>query len=1300
MGEHLAWDIHDAALLLETYFLIEKNPASKMAHLSKLSNVLRKRAIQMGFQINENYRNFAALNYQYNKLRYLMTGGRFGYPGPIPLILTKVVSMYNSSPDQYKSILEDMHEESDRTSEANEKHVEGIQKEFKNVKDKILCIPEAYRNLPIQCLKLSKKTSNYFYKNNVYTIHELVSKLPNLLESGISQDCSREVFKCLYSFLDKYSAKKEPSNTIKDSDTGNSPNPSMEKFTSVNAHDKECESASDTSALDTGETNEKEEAEKDIGIYDHRIASCSSIEEKKNSYSKIKDSNTSKNITSSEHTENVLSNDRKPFYLEDSITLLPLPNHLINSLLRMGIHTIGQFLHLSEKQISGIHGVGVITLAKTIRVQKNLVDVQGRNPLSNTSIGSIQNKNLDEKIHLTTNKLLTFDNKLDILAEVQLVSRCHLEDSIEVLPLSVRLANILHRNDIHTINQFLSVPLHQYQGMRNMGGKSLAEVAYYQRLLSNKKDFLTKKGDKQSSIVQKLIDELRGNPISVTTAVIGLPISDLVKHVFELNSVQNVGDLIRQPLSFWTEAKECNEQTIFDIITIRKACIWILKQNSLLKDVLIKFMGSLLGNKLLNSIPPYLGQEEQITYIWENKLFLSYVRRYVLQFIQDNEGVCGEDVGKSIPEILYRKKYFEGILTNLLSEHAISSRNGLLYVYYPSIIDYIESITDIKIQKILQSKLRGDTLEKIGNDLGVTRERVRQILNKALSKRPKLEDDRYLSLWEKYPSITDNDFEAIFGWTPERLRYFHMVSKAHSQTYDKLGKKRSRSEELQEMESQFSDNIEVRNKIHALMKRSGAYFLIHGKKVQRDRPGLIHYVVQEYCQKSTTFRDFQNVYNGVLKEIGFDNDENYTLNGRVTINHLANADFVLWSWGKRFRYYDINDIDVEAFLDAINLFEYVDLEISALRIYRSCPDVMQEYDIRDEYELHNLLKKIWDANQLNQSLDSHHKLIFGRMPILTFGQGDRDKQVIGLLQDNSPIDRADLASRYEEIYGVRAGSVAANYFVCIEQYRAGSTYSMQWKKLPEEEVGVMKSQLTGDFYFVSEIRDKLLENFPDEKVWSINGHTLRQLGFLPYQDYVVSNRYKGTIDYFRKLLQQDVADLRDKHYLYNYGTFYAELTREKKAFKIVEVEPMVYYSSQHIGSLGIHVEDFSKFWQGVSGFVKDGAFFTVHSLRHSGFTLPWENLKLSEWFYSSILFEDKVDFVVSRYGKHRLFRKSSEPFSLADFISYVADKMGGHVEFHELIRKIQADYGFCPQKEKMKLVIRENVDLSDKVEVY
>lgn len=80
--------------------------------------------------------------------------------------------------------------------------------------------------------------------------------------------------------------------------------------------------------------------------------------------------------------------------------------------------------------------------------------------------------------------------------------------------------------------------------------------------------------------------------------------------------------------------------------------------------------------------------------------------------------------------------------------------------------------------------------------------------------------------------------------------------------------------------------------------------------------------------------------------------------------------------------------------------------------------------------------------------------------------------------------------------------------------------------------------------------------------------------------------------------------------------------------------------------------------------------------------------------------EDEGDFVTRRFGRHRLFRKSTTPFSLADFISYVADKLGGHTEFHKLIHKIQTDYGFCPQKEKIKQIIRENVDLSEKVEVY
>lgn len=34
------------------------------------------------------------------------------------------------------------------------------------------------------------------------------------------------------------------------------------------------------------------------------------------------------------------------------------------------------------------------------------------------------------------------------------------------------------------------------------------------------------------------------------------------------------------------------------------------------------------------------------------------------------------------------------------------------------------------------------------------------------------------------------------------------------------------------------------------------------------------------------------------------------------------------------------------------------MEITSLKLFRDYPDLMREYDIRDEYELHNLLKKL------------------------------------------------------------------------------------------------------------------------------------------------------------------------------------------------------------------------------------------------------------------------------------------------------------------------------------------------------
>lgn len=59
----------------------------------------------------------------------------------------------------------------------------------------------------------------------------------------------------------------------------------------------------------------------------------------------------------------------------------------------------------------------------------------------------------------------------------------------------------------------------------------------------------------------------------------------------------------------------------------------------------------------------------------------------------------------------------------------------------------------------------------------------------------------------------------------------------------------------------------------------------------------------------------------------------------------------------------------------LDLEQYEGLDISALMLLRSEPELMREFDIRDEYELHNLLKKT-AAGRIRG-------LSFGRMPMLS-----------------------------------------------------------------------------------------------------------------------------------------------------------------------------------------------------------------------------------------------------------------------------------------------------------------------------
>lgn len=103
--KRVIWDEEEAALLVDTYRRIQATPSQKNELLHQLSDVLRKRAVSKGLEINERFRNFNGMKLQYELLRYLMTDGEQGLSENIAKTIAEVAELYRSELEKFNKIL-------------------------------------------------------------------------------------------------------------------------------------------------------------------------------------------------------------------------------------------------------------------------------------------------------------------------------------------------------------------------------------------------------------------------------------------------------------------------------------------------------------------------------------------------------------------------------------------------------------------------------------------------------------------------------------------------------------------------------------------------------------------------------------------------------------------------------------------------------------------------------------------------------------------------------------------------------------------------------------------------------------------------------------------------------------------------------------------------------------------------------------------------------------------------------------------------------------------------------------------
>lgn len=415
--------------------------------------------------------------------------------------------------------------------------------------------------------------------------------------------------------------------------------------------------------------------------------------------------------------------------------------------------------------------------------------------------------------------------------------------------------------------------------------------------------------------------------------------------------------------------------------------------------------------------------------IYSSECFRAKIKQMVLEHIDlNNNQSCLSVLQNTLPQCLSNTELFHELLQEMESEELIAFDNEFVCRKYPGLLECINQIENEADRNLLIARLNGKTLDEIGREFNLSQQRVRIKIKRLLHKIPTVEEDKYRYIIKNY-DISLEDFQLAFE--VPKTTYYYLY-----ETYYPEHKKRDGNDagikDIRDILNDENIPYKMRKQAEKIVLKN--FVLVNGRYVKKRKTVLIKHFIKTFCFEETKLDDFVRLYHNWLAELGVFGDDKLSLDHHGVKNFLFKSEFVLCSLGNTFRYYDIAAYDFSELLEVLNLNSYVNLEISTLKLFRDYKELMIRFDIRNEYELHNLLKKIMPQDNGN--------IKFGRTPNIEIGTVDRKKQLCTFLLSHSPITVEDAANKYEETFGVKGATLIADYLPLVGGYLHNGVYCL------------------------------------------------------------------------------------------------------------------------------------------------------------------------------------------------------------------------------------------------------------------
>lgn len=617
-------------------------------------------------------------------------------------------------------------------------------------------------------------------------------------------------------------------------------------------------------------------------------------------------------------------------------------------------------------------------------------------------------------------------------------------------------------------------------------------------------------------------------------------------------------------------------------------------------------------------------------------------------------------------------KFVQSILAELRSINYIKYNDWGVKRNYPKLMDYL--LEDFKDKEIFIKRLQGQTLFQLANDYQYSRQGVRNIEIRVIKRLPNFEEDlRYRSDFEKYDFPQDlfcNLFE-------EPIEVFNYLNAKYNK-----GNKGNKSILEDIFNSKYT---ELQRRI--ILRYYNRLINKQGEIKEISKMNIFEEVVAKYAFDTVTDAEILEKFNEYIIK---NNLPNSYLSVESSLRGISDrCQNIIRGKGNTYRYYDF-DVVTNNLIDNLKMQLELDPGVYSMKkIFRDNPELMEEIDIRTEYELHNLYRRIIVVENV----------FYTRMPEFTVGNISKIDFLIGLFKEYSPIPIKEFVEQIEEVYGLRQDSLTSFIVSFLNEYLYEDIIKTDYVEMSKEEYYQLKSLLTEPIYKLEEVKrigKQIGEDF-DEKF--INNMTLSKVNYQIKSNFVLSNKYSSVDDYFRSMILSKDYFFNEHLAVYRTQSFGSVIYNLEKSFEIFKVEKDIYITYKKLSYSGILMEDIMDYKRALLDFIEedDNKYFTLYSVREEGFEHPLDNLGFSAIFYERLIWAFE-DFRAIQTTTGYIFKKTNTIFSMREFLyDYVSYRRV--VKLEDLIDDIKGIYGIILEASKVIYLLKQT-DIFYSEELY